>query len=131
MNRLVPHFGYMMLALSAWGCARGDGPELGSVRGTVSLDGKPITNASVTFWLGTGRPSVGVTDAAGRYELRFTVNQTGALIGEHRVYISTAVPQQDETTPAERIPAKFNVKSTLVREVKPGKNTIDFDIQSS
>jgi hypothetical protein len=131
MNRLISVLGCMLLVWSAWGCSRGDGPELGVVRGTVSLDGEPITNASVTFWLGTGRPSVGVPDAAGRYELRFTVNQTGALIGEHRVYISTAVPQQDDTTSTERIPAKFNVKSTLVREVKPGTNIIDFDIQSS
>jgi hypothetical protein len=130
MNRLLSVLGCMLLAWSAWGCSRGDGPELAVVRGIVSLDGEPITNASVTFWLGTGRPSVGVTDASGRYELRFTVNQTGALIGEHRVYISTATPQQDDTTPTERIPAKFNVKSTLVREVKPGKNIIDFDLQS-
>jgi hypothetical protein len=132
MNRCLAFWGWIALGLSIGGCSHGDGPELGSVRGTVSLDGQPVAGARVTFWLGKGRPSIGFTDEAGRYQLRYTVNQDGALIGEHRVYISTAIAQDEEdTAPAERIPDRFNGKSTLVREVKPGSNIIDFDIQSS
>jgi hypothetical protein len=131
MNRLWMGWATIALGLLVWGCSHSDGPELAAVRGTVSLDGQPVVGARVTFWLGKGRPSIGFTDESGHYQLQYTVNQTGALIGEHRVYISTALAKDDDTAATERIPARFNQKSTLVREVKPGSNQIDFEIQSS
>lgn len=110
------------------GCGSSVGPELGTVTGRVLQNGRPVENARVVFWLGHGRPSEGLTDSNGRYKLRYTVNQDGALIGEHQVRISTAIPRPDDTAAPERIPSDYNVKSTIVREVKPGTNEFDFDI---
>jgi hypothetical protein len=121
---------FSILAMSGMfvGCGGGTGPELGYVSGHISMNGKPLENARVVFWLGHSRPSEGLTDSNGWYELRYTVNQDGALIGEHQVRISTAVLRADDTTTPEVIPDAYNMKSTLVREVKPGTNVFDFDI---
>jgi hypothetical protein len=110
------------------GCGSSTGPELGYVTGRISMDGKPVSQARIVFWLGHSRPSEGLSDDNGRYELRYTVNRDGALIGEHQVRISTAISRPDDTPAPERIPADYNVKSIIVREVKPGKNVFDFDI---
>lgn len=68
-----------LLSLLATGC--GSGYSLGTVTGTVTLDGKPLPQATVTFSRGKGRTSVGTTDEQGRYKLLYTVNQQGAEPG--------------------------------------------------
>ncbi len=47
------------------------------------------------------------------------------MIGTHKVIISTA----SEESP-EGLPEKYNWKSTLTREVEPGKNTLNFELSS-
>jgi len=126
--RLLAKWRVLGLCVVLTGCSGSTGPELGYVSGTVTQNGKPLENARVIFWLGQSRPSVGLTDSNGWYELRYTVNQDGALIGEHQVRISTAIPRADDTTTPELVPAAYNESSTLVREVKPGNNVFDFDI---
>jgi hypothetical protein len=110
------------------GCGTNGGPELGTVTGRVTLDGEPLGNARVVFWLGKGRPSEAITDSRGRYDLRYTISRKGALIGAHTVHISTAIVSPDEKIAPERVPPQFNTKSNIVKEVKPGKNEFDFDI---
>lgn len=108
------------------GC--GGGPELGTVTGTVTLGGKPLEGALVSFAPQNGRPSSDTTDAAGHYELQYTIDKPGAMIGSHSVSISTSTMREDGTITAERVPAKFNTQSTLKREVKSGENVFDFEI---
>ena len=70
------------------GCGPG-GPELGTVTGKVTLDGKPVTNGLVTFApVAKGGASIGKTDANGQYELLF-VDRKGALLGQHKVTVTT------------------------------------------
>lgn len=114
------------------GCGNKD---LGGVYGTVTLDGSPLEEAMVTFTpVEGGRPAAGRTDADGNYELVFSRDDEGALIGEHFVSISTynVVPgedDQDKVIP-ERVPAKYNVNSELKETVDAGSNKIDFDLTS-
>ena len=63
-------------------------PELVPVSGTVTLDGKPLSGATVTFLpVGAtrGRSCYGVTGADGRYELMETDKNKGAPEGEFEV----------------------------------------------
>lgn len=113
--------------LASVGCGSSD---YGYVSGTVTAEGKPLPNAMITFTPEpSGRPSSGLTDANGVYHLIYTKDQKGALIGQHTVRISTAVAEGDYGKSArETIPAKFNIASELKREVKPGRNTIDIEV---
>ena len=113
--------------LLAGGCSRSDLPSLAPVSGTVTLDGKPLKQALVTFRPAKNRASRGRTDGEGHYELLYSPGNRGAKIGNHTIIISV----RTELDPVERIPAKYNSRTTLTRQVKEGKNVIDFDLKSS
>jgi len=108
-----------------------DQPDTAEVIGMVILDGEPVPGAVVTFAPETGRPSTGITDNAGRFELIYNKDTKGAKIGKHTVRISTQryIENADGSTTEqqETIPEKYNAGSTLTIEVKPGKN--DFPIK--
>ncbi len=126
--------GLGLLPLGLTGCGSG-GPDLGRVEGTVTLDGKPLEGALVEFQpREEGVPSYGRTDASGQYQLQFGVDQPGAMVGTHTVRITTGGMESTGEGPAvavpERVPAKYNVQSTLTREVESGSNTIDFELST-
>lgn len=118
------------------GCGPG-GPEIASVEGTVTMDGKPLENASVVFTPPNGRPAGARTDAEGHYVLNFSGGRQGAIPGENRVQISTlrdpfpdgkggVVPAQPET-----VPIRYNQESELTFNVVDGqKNVADFELTS-
>ncbi|WP_397569471.1 carboxypeptidase-like regulatory domain-containing protein [Schlesneria sp. T3-172] len=125
-----------LITVSCLGCSRG--PKIASVRGTVTLDGEPLPYAAVVFNPANGRPAGATTDENGEYALNFTQGREGALIGEHRVIITTRRdPWKDpngEVHPSssEKLPTKYNTQSTLTFTVEPGKtNVADFDLESS
>lgn len=113
------------------GSGGGDAPELGTVSGTVTLDGSPLRGAMVTFYPAAGRASFGETDAQGRYELSYKTDVPGAVVGQHTVRITTADPQAvagGEST--ETLPAVYNSRSTLSARVEAGENSRDFQLMS-
>jgi len=118
-----------LLLLSAIGCGGDKGvPPLGTVTGVVTLDGKPLVDATVAFAPEKGRISMATTDAAGRYELIYDGRNKGAVIGWHRVLIDTT-PSMDEKNPI-LVPPRYNAQSVLTADVKAGVNTFDFALQS-
>jgi len=117
------------------GCGGSNLPPTGTVTGTVAVDGQPIEGASVEFIPTSGRPSVGLTDATGKYELLITNDEKGALVGSHKVRITTLInpvtSEGDGPTVEgrkEMLPAKYHDESELTAEVAGGSNTIDFDL---
>lgn len=126
------------IGLMSAGCGGGDGPPLTKVSGTVKLGGKPLPNATVTFEPASGkRPSYGVTDASGRYTLKFTQNSLGAVRDEHVVRISTwKAPTESGGTwragEPELVPAVYNdlarESANMKHKVTGGSATIDFDL---
>lgn len=121
----------LILALSLTGCG-GDGPERGVVTGKVTLNGDPLPGADVVFQPEEGSPSLAVTDDKGRYDLMYTRDKRGAMVGEHVVQITTPTTgtdtQGNEVRVPQQVPPKYNAGSTLTCEVKPGKNTYDFEL---
>ena len=91
-NRLQLHaVSVSLLLLTACGCGRGNYPEVATVTGAVTLDGKPLEGAEITFAPTDGRASSGRTDARGQYALSYTKNIRGAVLGEHRVMIRKVI----------------------------------------
>ena len=93
------------------GCKE-SGPAVGTVSGIVTLEGEPIEGALVEFMpLGPGRGSSSTEKTAsdGFFELQYTVDRKGALVGKHQVQISTGDWDKDVDTGAitkikEKIP---------------------------
>ena len=109
--------------------------------GRVTLDGKPLANAAVQFYPfpapgsnETGPTSVGHTDENGRYTLALAdgTSTAGAVVGKHKVFINV-VPKVDpnDTKPHHyvQLPAKYNRKTTLEKEVPAGGlDSADFEL---
>jgi hypothetical protein len=85
--------GLAIAAALASGCGGGQGakgPKTYVVKGTVTLDGKPVSDASLTFVPsagGKGAAAVAKTDGSGQYTAR-TGTQEGAVPGDYLVGIS-------------------------------------------
>jgi hypothetical protein len=110
------------------GCGKG-GPQVVPVTGRATLDGRPLELADVTFQPeGAQRPSIGRTDADGRYTLGYKRGQPGAIVGQHtvRIYVS-----QELVANPPRIPARYDTQSELRADVKPGEeNVFNFDLET-
>lgn len=133
------------LCLFVVGC----GPEntLGRlpIKGTVTLDGAPLSNGSIHFEsVGGERPiNTGSVIEAGKYEVPA---EAGLLPGKFKVSISSSGgptetisdPEQAmdaaSAAPAENknlIPAKYNTDTELEAEVKAdSENVFNFDLTS-
>jgi len=128
---LIQALSLMTVCLLA-GCSGGatDTPELGQVSGTITMDGKPLSKANVTFEPQSGAPSLGMTDEAGHYELAYNKDHQGAVPGQHKVRISKFGEPGSPNDTEDQIPAKFNQNSKETAEVKMGDNEINFDLKS-
>lgn len=124
------------LCLATAGCGR-DGPELGRVTGTVTLDGVPLAGARIEFQpqAEDTSPSYATTDEEGRYELVYGIGQQGAMLGRHAVRITTYANANDGNGTVslipERVPPRYNSKTELSRDVEAGKNTFDFPLEGA
>jgi hypothetical protein len=118
----------IFLGLSAGCSPRSDQPPLGLVHGTVTLNGKPLKGATVSFHpVDGGRQSYDHTDDQGSYDVVYLRDIRGAKIGKHRVTIRTAGVEAPEK---ETVPARYNSKTTLEVEVKSDQNHFDFALTS-
>lgn len=110
-------------------------PEIGYVSGVVTLDGNPLPGATVYFMpvepkypggkKGTARTSVGITDQQGRYTLLYIDKIQGVATGNCLVWLDLMGPDGKQVIPPNHLQAAMQM-----REVKPGRQTIDFHLQS-
>jgi len=130
--------------VSVSGC--GEAPKFAPVSGVVTLNGKPLANATVAFApiakegsIDAGDGSAGKTNAQGEYTLTTSRRVPGAMVGKHRVRISVLAQQvgeSDQRPPPggwplkDKIPARYNGETTLTFDVVPGPNKADFDLKS-
>ena len=118
------------LCMAAQGCGAGTSrPPTAAVQGRVTLDGKPVDQALITFiptGTANGPNAVGLIEL-GEYALE---PENGPVIGSMRVEIREA-PAEDEPPPGETskgfqtrgvpIPAQFNAQSKLTAEIEAGQ----------
>lgn len=144
---------YCQFALILAGC-NSEGPV--PVTGTITFEGKPVADASITFTPATrseGKVAVGATDESGRFSLSLLTGEDkeGAMPGDYKVSISkvemeggtaannkvseslgsfameSAAPKRTKNL----LPPKYSSASTsgLSFEVKRGEdNTADFEL---
>jgi len=110
-------------------------PPLHEVTGRVTLDGRPLEAALVTYISDDDRREffLARTDAEGRYRLQPDGSRAGALAGRYIVRVTTLQEPDTRSDPpvpgiAERVPRRYNLKSELRAEVEPGVNERSFDL---
>lgn len=108
-----------------------------AVSGSVTLDGKSLPAGTVQFLPQTAEAGKGVTASGEIKDGKFTIEKSqGPVPGKYQVSISSLhgiVLRPDEQPGAppkqepEKVPAQYNTKTTLVKEVAAGgPNQFDF-----
>lgn len=120
------------------GCGGPAGPAMVPVSGAVQYDGQPVAEGSVTFVApdGSSVPNV-LTITDGRYVGRVVAGQKRLEVrGMRRAKLAAASAggpgTEDGTALRNYIPAAYNDRSTLVREITPpGPLVIDLDLDAA
>ncbi|MCA9015337.1 MAG: carboxypeptidase regulatory-like domain-containing protein [Planctomycetaceae bacterium] len=141
--RSVLFFSLLILSAGCGGSINADysNLDLVDVSGTVTLDGQPLSGATVVFEAGDGTYSSGVTDDSGNFTLMFNTEKSGCLTGDKivRIQFKTDSENPDEEAEGEggtsqqpklKIPEQYNKKSTLQATVDANHTTFTFDLKS-
>jgi hypothetical protein len=125
-------FGVVLLALVLAGC--GGGSQTGRVSGKFVYQGQPVVGVVVNLYCAKeGIGAHGFLDAGGMYSI-----QDAIPVGEYAVYLTRlmAVPPDhpDAGKPlpkASSFPSRYLLQesSGLIATVKPGANTVDFELK--
>ena len=115
-----------------------DDLKMAAVSGYVTLDGEPLPMAQVLFVGENGTYSYGLTDAGGKYSLRFSSMKEGVTPGRKIVRITTSrggpeftAIDSDFKPGEERVPVQYNTESKEIAEVEPDRSqTFNFDLNS-
>jgi hypothetical protein len=128
------------LTLLIAGCD--SGPKVVSVSGRVTLDSKPLPNATLQFLPEPGSDdktprtsAIGTTDEDGRYSLVLNTsgNTKGAQVGKYKVMITLGMRSEAETkrTYHKQLPERYNRRTTLECEVPAaGREDANFSLTS-
>lgn len=124
------------------GCSSEPRVPSGKVTGTVKLDGKPVSDAVVTFSeQKTSINAFGDTDSNGAFALSYGGGRA-IPVGKFKVRVApketpappaaaggAATPQKEEPSP---IPKKYRnfETSELTADVKDGVNELNFDLKN-
>jgi hypothetical protein len=131
--------GLFLVCLVAIGCGS-DGPKIGAVEGTVTVDGVPANTGSVVFTDAKGQTISGQIQADGKYRA------VGVPVGDMKVTVTgppTGVPAPPPIAmkdgpgsapagPPVKIPPKYGVAATsgLTFPVKSGTNSYPIQLTS-
>jgi hypothetical protein len=129
----------LVAAAALAGCSE-SAPQRGPIRGTVTLDGRPLEAGKVRFFALTGGVSTEGEVRDGRYDVPA---DRGPTAGKYRVEVTfqrttgrkvpdwDAGPGDTKDETVEVIPAKYNRDSTLQIDFDPASDkTHDFDLKT-
>ncbi len=113
------------------------GPTTYPVGGKVTLDGKPLPRASISFISEAedGPSGFGTTDDQGQYTIEPDDDVDGLPVGKYKVRIWSGRESNPDDDPPqaaipETVPMKYNTATTLIADVKAEENTIPFKLDS-
>jgi hypothetical protein len=142
-----------LLAASVVGCG-GSGPSLVSVHGLVTLNGKPLPGASLSFVPDgsnkEGQPGEGVTGPQGDYKA-ITRGDSGLVPGKYRVVVAKvpntsqgsdqfngdpymaqlSTTRLDPKKTAKKEAATEKIKGLFDREVPAAGGALNFDVTAA
>jgi hypothetical protein len=129
-------FGLIAAALVVAGCGPA-GPDVQFVEGIVTLDGKSLDGAAVTFLPvdKTGISAAGTTDSDGRFRLNATQGKKygkGTVVGDYVVTVTKLFWPKGATEPDHITPIRYENSTTspLRATIVKGRNTFEFALTS-
>lgn len=115
------------------GCGGGDG--LTAVSGAVTYDGQPVAKGAINFAPADGNgPTAAAIIADGKYSTKIMPGKKKVRIESFKVVGQRRLHPNDTTSPPidiqeQTLPARYNTKSELAREIASGVRTCDFALE--
>ncbi|MBN9118596.1 MAG: hypothetical protein J0I06_05490 [Planctomycetes bacterium] len=111
------------------------GPPKAHVKGTVTIDGKPLADGVIEFFpVGGSGQSAGTAIKDGAYELDASVGEMKVsvhgveVIGKQKAYDTPDSPMID--TVRNPVPARYNTRSELKKTLVAGPNEVNLELTS-
>jgi hypothetical protein len=131
--RRLALFTVALAALLAGGCGRGAHElETAPVRGTITLDGEPVTSGYIVVPTAKGRMASAKIEPDGSFVFSTYRKGDGVQVGTHPVTVNEVPRDEFSSVPANlrvTIPERYKSAGTsgLTVEVKPGeRHTVEF-----
>lgn len=124
---------FLLLALLLTvGCSpSGPSYSLLPISGTVSIDGKPVTNATVVFHSESAPTASGKTDSSGQFTLATGQHGEGVAAGEYIVQISSGAETTDASGKVVTIPIVYAENGLeVVKVAQGGESAFTFQLKS-
>jgi hypothetical protein len=134
----------LALPLVLAGCS--GGPKLAPVKGTVTLDEKPIEKGTITFETPGQRSAIARIEKGQIVEATTFQPGDGVPVGKHQVAVSAhqdlapsasspspgQAPRADYMSGKSLLPAAYSnpAMSGLTADIQAGENTVDFKLTS-
>jgi hypothetical protein len=106
------------------------------VTGTLTYKGKPVANTEIHFSPVSGdRPSWGLTDNEGRFELEYEYKVKGAITGRHKVAVKarpvpTTYAEQQAAIAGKPLPVSKDM-AVFFNKYGADKSKVEIDIEKS
>lgn len=120
-------FASILLIGAAGGCdtRQWSTPELGQVRGKLTLNGDPLENVMLMFEPDEGKESMATSRSDGTFTAMYFVDLEGVKVGRCTVRVLPGIKGD-----LGYVPPRYSSESELVFEVTPGENVFDIDLSS-
>jgi hypothetical protein len=124
----------LAVILAATGCGGGSGPRMNTVEGTVTFQGSPVEEGSITFE-DSAAGTAGGTELGpgGTYQLSLPDGNYAVLIQPPMIVTPDTAdsPGGEEMKEVDNIPSKYwrSTSSGLSVQVSRNETTHDFDLQ--
>jgi hypothetical protein len=120
------------IALACTGCNE---RTMGTVSGTVTVDGAPAKTGSIAFFPTNGKSrTTGAVITDGQYTAQVPFGKSkveirvAKVVGQKKLYNTPNSPVQPLLE--EMLPAKYNDQTGLTVDVKPGENRQDYNLST-
>jgi hypothetical protein len=121
---------FILVFLLLVGCGKSN---VGTVQGTVMVDGSPAKEGSIAFFPVDGKsPTAGAEIRDGRYSAQVPLGSSRIeirvpkVVGQKRLYNTPNSPIMPLLE--ESLPAKYNEQTELEFNVQPGENQRDYQL---
>jgi hypothetical protein len=135
----------VLLLLALAGCADSTAPvdalPRKALSGSVSLDGQPLAQGKIQFdpvGAGAGNTTLATGEIK---DGKFAIDRaSGPVPGKYKVSISSVPPikigpgEEPGARPKmdpEKVPAKYNTRTTLTEEITDGSAPLNYDLKSN
>ncbi len=131
MNRVEGFALCLIVCTALAGC----GNRPGDVTGTVTFDGAPVADGALLFVKDGGTAKEGAVIRDGRFQTKLPPGKYMIEVNAQKVVgkrTQKGFDGKDEEIELkdEMIPERYNSKTELSEEIKPGPNPLKFDLKS-